>query len=768
VQAVTVDTNDVLKHPGSNFWAANRTAILVGIGALTNVVGYVPTNDVSVTNARPWDNPDYNAITNPPTIPSTNGLASTNWVIAQGYSTNAGGSGTFDHAALTNQQGNVAYQHITTAQVALVNSALQPGAAGTWTNLSDYNNDIPGSSSNLSAYNNDVPFVTGTVVRSESDPAFTNWASTNTLQSQINSKVGTNDAVYTNAVALAGNAVQRNGETNTLDFTNTHVHVMSPENGIDAASADWVRGLLLIGNPVYVGSNTEVVGYSPFVAQQGVTVLFTNTITSSSVTITGINQYVHSMISTQTFSGTLMGPASVELYCLRKGSGGNQSLNVGMELYYTYDKTNLLGDWATSAGQSVGETVGKIMYTVAFPNTEVTNAYLVYRIKVTALNNTTNLTVYGGQIYPSMAMLRQPSTETMGVRGATNVVYPSGGTGTYDIVNRILTLPAITAEQVGAVATNGDAVNLTNFPASVVLTNNAKLLAALTNVVVNNVTGTVAAGVANVTITDGSSLTGVNATNSTHLGGIPAASYLTNEIYLGTITGATIADGAATGVTTNGEVLEIIVVSNTPEQYLGTITGATVSESTNASSVITNGGVLEFNIRTNTGGTGTGLDTNASYTFATGTTQSLDVLLLSDTGGVRQAVTAMQDPASDDTPYGRSNGAWAALSIPVIGTDAGQAYDGANGVASSNLAYTASTNAEAARQIATNTEATANAALPKSSTNSLVVTELQVTGTNTIANGTNVLVPPYKGSLNGTNGMFWTQDATNYWMLFIP
>jgi hypothetical protein len=54
---------------------------LTGITAAQ--VGAVPTNDISVTNARPWNSPNYNTITNPPAIPSTNGLASTNWVIAQ-------------------------------------------------------------------------------------------------------------------------------------------------------------------------------------------------------------------------------------------------------------------------------------------------------------------------------------------------------------------------------------------------------------------------------------------------------------------------------------------------------------------------------------------------------------------------------------------------------------------------------------------------------------------------------------------------------------
>jgi len=46
---------------------------------------------------------------------------------------------------------------------ALAGTALQPGAAGTWTNLSDYNNDLAGVSTNLSDFNNDALFVTASV-----------------------------------------------------------------------------------------------------------------------------------------------------------------------------------------------------------------------------------------------------------------------------------------------------------------------------------------------------------------------------------------------------------------------------------------------------------------------------------------------------------------------------------------------------------------------------------------------------------------------------
>jgi len=69
-------------------------------------------------------------------------------------------------------------------------------------------------------------------------------------------------------------------------------------------------------------------------------------------------------------------------------------------------------------------------------------------------------------------------------------------------------------------------------------------------------------------------------------------------------------------IVSNGQV--IVVGTNTPwtasgyltnETYLGTITGMTVTESTNASSVTTNGGVFALNVRTNSGG-GAGTITN--------------------------------------------------------------------------------------------------------------------------------------------------------------
>jgi microcystin-dependent protein len=74
----------------------------------------------------------------------------------------------------------------------------------------------------------------------------------------------------------------------------------------------------------------------------------------------------------------------------------------------------------------------------------------------------------------------------------------------------------------------------------------------------------------------------------------------------------------------------------------------------------------------------------------------------------------------------RSNNTLTSNAIPTTAAQVG-AYPNDSGAAASNLAYTASTNAEAARVIATNAQAVADAALPASSTNAFAVTSLQIT-----------------------------------------
>jgi hypothetical protein len=228
------------------------------------------------------------------------------------------------------------------------------------------------------------------------------------------------------------------------------------------ATAGWVRDLLSIGEPVYMASNTEAVGYYPGTASKGINEASAGNYVSPSVTITGSPQYVHSMIGTQVLSGTLLGPASVDVYVWRKGTGpvGNQSASLAAELYYTMDKTNLFGDWSAPA-QTIPSGTNKLSYVISFPNTDVTNAYLVYRLKITAAANTTNINVLGGETYGSYALLRIPNTDSLGVRGATNLtdvglVY----TSRYDTATRTLVVgPTGTASYIAM--NGGSGTNIT-------------------------------------------------------------------------------------------------------------------------------------------------------------------------------------------------------------------------------------------------------------------------------------------------------------------
>jgi hypothetical protein len=86
----------------------------------------------------------------------------------------------------------------------------------------------------------------------------------------------------------------------------------------------------------------------------------------------------------------------------------------------------------------------------------------------------------------------------------------------------------------------------------------------------------------------------------------------------------------------------------------------------------------------------------------------------------------------------------------VLGTTEGTAYDGASGAAASDLAYEASTNAEAARQTATNAQAVANAALPKAGG---TMTGELFYGTNRLYLGTDTNAPWVMG-LGATNIQF--------------
>ena len=149
-----------------------------------------------------------------------------------------------------------------TATVAKADSALQEGASGTWTNLSDYNND--------------VPFATGTPVYVETDPSYSASVAAGILAADTNRwNTGATDASSWTNNKLAWN--------DGGDLTNVSAVVDYGTTDSTAARGDWGAAVSNIAVAALPASSTnalavtalQVTGGSP---TNGAVLVGTNTI----------------------------------------------------------------------------------------------------------------------------------------------------------------------------------------------------------------------------------------------------------------------------------------------------------------------------------------------------------------------------------------------------------------------------------------------------------------------------------------------------------
>lgn len=265
--------------------------------------------------------------------------------------------------------------------------------------------------------------------------------------------------------------------------------------GNELITADAVRGLLASGKALYMTTNAFNASWSPTNTTTIGSYEPTAYSTRFSVGISSANQYIATMVDTNPIpAGTeMVGPATIVINIFTP-SGSQTSLSVKPEIYYTYNlnATNLtLGDFdATAQAITVGVT-NSYTWLVAFAQVVPTSTYYrVYRLKTTAKgNSTTTVSIgMGGSI--DSFVLYQQGADTLGERGATNIV--TGAANGYDSATRTLTS------------------------------------AGITNISVNNITGTVSGGIASVTITAG--------------GGVSAPSTWDIDLTWGDLAQATTAD----------------------------------------------------------------------------------------------------------------------------------------------------------------------------------------------------------------------------------
>lgn len=238
-------------------------------------------------------------------------------------------------------------------------------------------------------------------------------------------------------------------DTNFLNITtngglqfvaNAYVTQTNGFAGQSVPSADWVRSLFSGGSLLYNVTNQNPINTNWYMAAN-----FTNDAgqvrTYNAVTN---DQYLgFGIMSTQRYT-TVYSPMTVNAY-LGFNTGGGRSVSVKPEFYYSYDGTNILGDYAATA-QALSAGSNMYSWVISYPTVVSTNSEGIYvhrRFKVTSQTANPNVSIYGSGSTPSTIGFANPPVydSSLGVRGAIGGSV-NGATGSYDSVTRFLTLTA--------------------------------------------------------------------------------------------------------------------------------------------------------------------------------------------------------------------------------------------------------------------------------------------------------------------------------------
>jgi hypothetical protein len=422
----TAHTQDYTSITGAIPWLtveADTNALAV-VAALTNQVVY--TNDARLTDARTplAHNQAWGSITDAPAIPAQ---------IA-------------DHTALTNQNGSTNFMHLTTAQVARVAASL--------TNETDAIAMDALTNGTVWASFQQIMIDGISIIGSPSTGLIVPIGEGSSLENinTLPELVRTNDTRY---LAAISNIIV-NGTTGTVAAGVASVTITDSDTNYVAKTGDtmsgalltdrttgflanelvpanWVRELLAVGTPIYMTTNIVAVGWLPTnTTFAGHTVVPAASF-SENVTVTGAQQYVASMITTNAITGLLRSPVTAEIFLSSPGGGG-RSLSAKPEIYWTTNKADLTitnGDFSAAAQViTCNGTTNRYTFSIAFPEVTLTNVYIVARLKTTAVGgSTTNVVLSAGGTTPSMIQFRMPDAASISGGGITNLTASTNSAG---------------------------------------------------------------------------------------------------------------------------------------------------------------------------------------------------------------------------------------------------------------------------------------------------------------------------------------------------
>lgn len=178
----------------------------------------------------------------------------------------------------------------------------------------------------------------------------------------------------------------------------------------ELATAGWVRNLLVTGSILYNSGDTNHSGFDnpTYAYNSGIPTNGSRTYLSAGLSA---GSYFGSVMTTNTYS-QISGDVVVQPYMVSSGGAASATYTVHAEIYYTYDKTNLLGDWESGVQTLIhGTATNKYSFAIPVPTTLSTNStgfYIVRRLKVNSKVGTDDIKICYGTNTPSSISLPVP------------------------------------------------------------------------------------------------------------------------------------------------------------------------------------------------------------------------------------------------------------------------------------------------------------------------------------------------------------------------
>ena len=199
-----------------------------------------------------------------------------------------------------------------------------------------------------------------------------------------------------NATNVANDRIARAGDTMMGPLLSTASSASNAPAANELPTAQWVRSLFQNGYVFFYSTNHYGAATNP--SDADIVLMLTNTIPPSSshkhATVVN-NEYLTTYVPTNAFT-FLQGPLAMSVFIQASNGTGGPTTTVHPELYYSYDRTNWLGDWS-GPNQTVATGTNLYGWVITFPAITSTNAagfYIASVLKVGTATGGTHHDIY--------------------------------------------------------------------------------------------------------------------------------------------------------------------------------------------------------------------------------------------------------------------------------------------------------------------------------------------------------------------------------------